>query len=443
MYRSTLAALAALGAFVSACHDEPVMGGGVAWVEGAAEARNGQAPTLTAAAICGSDTETYLKELLDTAPTNAKVLQEWGDCVLGGQQVMVQGSVATTHLGPTDLPMSHPYGDDLSMNIDLLPQYLAFAQKLGSVPGEETDNQIHVEISGGFIPHIPHEGGPPTGELYRAAADRNLDRSLYQTGFAEPRLGSPILIMGRWIIDCGHENYSAELHAISFLAWSESFERKTTVRTYFNPYRDSERYNPDKTSLGHVSDESRFTLSDTQPFPPFLVREVARILNNEIDHLRSLELIDATIASPVDWRVCAPSGTAGNRLVTSWDIVKRPGVTFSVTPEPATGCAVVHSVLEADYAPLDAAMRTCVLPWTYLNEIAATQTGGGSLDIAGVIKSYVPEQYWPMIDNDPEASCADALSGPAVDTNPVGQNIRTDDTQPFPFYGVVSVEWAD
>lgn len=418
----------------------------VSWATGQAEAANGTAPDVTVVAACGSDTETYLKELLNTSPANAKVQQEWGDAVPGGKQVMVAGSVAWTHLGPTDEPMSHQYGDDLSMDIELDPQFLPFRKHLGTEPGETTDTELHVEISSGLIPHLPFASpGPATGQTWPDMSKANYDLAGFQPGFAEPNIGDRILIMGRWIIDCGHANFDSELHAMSFLAWAHVNGSKTVVRTYYNPYRDSEHYNPDFTMLGNVDDGTRLNDPTTLTFPKFLVAEVARVLSGQIDHLRSYELMDATKTSPAEWQVCAPGGS-GSSLSVNYDIVTRTGVTVTITKNDKTGCAAIHTSLDSGYTPAKAALRHCVLPWDYLNKIAgaavgvtgdAGADGGGGLDIRQKIHDIVGPA--PNIDNDPEAACADGLSGPPVSDAPSGQAIRKDDTQPIPFYGVITV----
>lgn len=443
-------------AWVPACSSEESGGKAstnaqpVAWAAGQAEAANGTAADVTVVAACGSDTETYLKELLTTSPQNAKVQQEWGDCVPGGKQVMVSGSVATTHLGPQDEPMSHQYGDDLSMNIELDSQFMPFRKHLGTEPGEETDTQMHVEISSGLIPHLPFATpGPDTGQTWQEMSQANYDLSGFQPGFAEPNIGDRILIMGRWIIDCGHANFSSELHAMSFLAWAHAEGSKTVVRTYYNPYRDSEHYNPDFTMLGNVDDATRFGDANTKTFPAYLVDEVVRVVAGQSDHLRSYELMDSTKTSPAEWQVCAPVGSSGSSLSVHYDVVTRQGVTFTVTKNDTTGCAAIHTSLDAGYTPAKAALRHCVLPWDYLNQIAGAAVGstgdggpdgGGGLDIRQKIETILGKPS-PGIDADPEAACADALNGPPVSASPAGQNIRKDDSQPIPFYGVITVEW--
>src|SRR5438477_8480203 len=120
----------------------------VAWNPGKVTTANGRPPALSAEGACGSASDTYLTELLHVSPTQSKVGHEWGDIVKGGKQVAVSGSVATTHLGPTDLPMSHPFGDDLSMDVALDAPFPAFAKSLG--PSESHTGEMRVTTSSGI-----------------------------------------------------------------------------------------------------------------------------------------------------------------------------------------------------------------------------------------------------------------------------------------------------
>jgi hypothetical protein len=408
----------------------------IGWVKGAAEAANGPAPEVDLVDACGSDSATWLAELATVPPFAAKVQYHWGDCVEGGKQVMAAGTIATTHLGPTDTPMDHPYGDDLSMDVNLDPAFVPFAKHLGKGPAETGATELHVELSGGMIPHLPRPPSPSTGQSYRASADLILDRSTFQPGFAEPPIGDRAVLMGRWIIDCGHDNFDAELHALSFVGWAHVDGAKTTARFYYNPYRDTEQYALTVDKLGAVNDPSR--LGDTQTFPKQLVREVLALDNGTIDRLRAFENVEATRTPPADFRVCAPEGSQGALVVQS-DIVVRPGVTLTLTPSDSTGCVTVHVAFDA-YVPMDAAIRTCALPWSYLDEIVKAEVGG-SLDVLGQIQANISSADGKArAALDPVCSCADALAGPPVTDAPATQSTRTDGTQPFPFYGVLTVE---
>ena len=436
---AAFAAVAVVMAASSAGAAAPTQGPALAFAPGKAEAANGSAPEYTAAGVCGSDHETYLKELVHTAPTSLTVKHEWGDIVPGGKQVMVSGTVTTAHAGPGDLPMSHPFGDDLSMDVALDPQFREFSRQLGVPDAAVPRDELHLEISAGMIPHVrrpPSTAGGQAGQTWRQLSDFNL--SGLQPGFEQPAVGDRMAVMGRWIIDCGHEDYGTELHAISFLAWAHEDGKRTVVHTYFNPYRDTELYSPDANVLGQVNNRRRTSSPDVKEFPPYFVDEVVRLLQGKINHLRSQELVEATVASPAPWRVCAPQGTSGRHTTVRYDIVARPGVTVRATTDNASGCATLRTDFGRAYRPAELKLRQCVLPWDFLDALASGAIGS-PVDVRALIKSYVPEQVHPLVDHDPDTTCGDALAGPSVHARPTGRAVRTDARQPFPFYGVITV----
>ncbi len=395
---------------------------------------NGVASHPDAATVCGSSTETFLTELFHTSLANVKVNEEWADIVPGGKQVAIEGAVRTTHLGPTDLPMTHIYGDDLSMDVRLPPSLQPFSQHLG--PSNEPTDELHVELASGLIPHIERPSEASSTETWRQASDQDL--SGFLDGFSEPTVGDPALVMGRWIIDCGHGDYGTELHPMSFLAWSHRAGPTNTVHAYMNPYRDTQRYSPDLSILGRVSDTTRFARPDVKPLVPYLVDEVLRILTGATDRIRSQELLEAVEATPPPWIVCAPADTHG-RLVARYDIVSRPGVLVDVKLDHGHGCVIVTIRLSPQYQALDQPVRDCVLPWDYLNEIAS-DAAGAPVDVRSLFEAQLPPDLAALVVAfDPLTTCADPLAGPTVASSPTGTTIRTDALQPFPFYGVITV----
>jgi hypothetical protein len=90
------------------------------------------------------------------------------------------------------------------------------------------------------------------------------------------------------------------------------------------------------------------------------------------------------------------------------------------------------------YRAAAVATAQCELPWPYLQSIAGASLGTAT-DIKGVIDGSVPALLRPMVDRDPDTTCADALAAPAVAERPTARHVRTDDGQPFPLYGIVTV----
>ncbi len=411
----------------------------IAWVKGAAEAANGPALDIDLVVTCGSDTALYLAELADTSPLAARVMKEWGDTVEGGKSIMASGAVASAGRVAGSLPMNHVFGDDLGMVVDLDPPFAPLARRLGADAGELADGQVRAGLSSGLVPHLPRAPGPPTGELYRASADRALDHAGFQPGFDEPQPGDRVLAMGRFVVDCRHADHGTEIHTTTFLAWTHTEGSRATTRMFYNPYRDTELFALDATKLGLVDDQAR--LGTVRPFPRVLVQQVIGLDTGAVDRLRSLELVDAARAAPADFVVCAP-GPKEKTLEVRHDVVVRRGAEVTITPDATTGCARVHAAPGA-YRPVDVAIRSCSLPWKSVNEILAASVGK-PIDLRKLIGDNLSTDAGKArLALDPEAACADALSGPPVTATPAGQSVRVDDAQPFPFYGVITAEWTN
>lgn len=403
------------------------------WADGKAAKANGTAPPLSAVSACGSAKETYLSELLHTGATSATVLREWGDIVPGGRQIAVSGTVRSTHLGPSDLPMSHIFGDDLSMDIAVERPFLPFVRSLG--PSEQPPGELHVEISSGLIPHKPRPSPASPSQTWREMSDFNLTG--FQPGFGVPDRGDRVLAVGRWIIDCGHDNFQTELHPLSFVAFTHTGAATTSARLYQNPYRDSQLYSPDASMLGRVTDDQRLRSPDVKPLPAYLADEVFRAATGRAEHLRSQELLEARRLVPPPFDICTPSSAKG-RLDVRYDIVTRPGVDVRVVPEPSRGCARVTVALSPGYRPADVTLRQCSMPWAFLQALTKSAIGS-EIDVRGLIDRNVPTPVRPIVDRDPDTTCADALAGPEVSAAPAGRKIRADGTQPVPFYGIIQV----
>ncbi len=84
-------------------------------------------------------------------------------------------------------------------------------------------------------------------------------------------------------------------------------------------------------------------------------------------------------------------------------------------------------------------MRDCVLPWQYLNAIASDAVGT-QVDVRALFQLLLPPNLAALVvAKDPLVSCADPLNAPPVDAHPASQSRRVDATQPFPFYGDITV----
>ena len=431
-----IAGVAVLVAACSSSPARPTAGPPIGWASGFAEAANPAPGPVDVATVCGSATDQFLAELLHHKVTDLAVMKEWAD-IAGGAQVLVNGTVTTVHQGPGDLPMDHPLGDDLSMDVKLDAPFTPFSLKLGSAPSDTKTGELHVEISSGLIPHLPQTTAAPAGQTWRQLSDVSLTG--FQPGFDHPAVGDRLLVEGRYIVDCGHPDYHTELHPISFLAWAHQSGAATVVHLYANDYWDTELFNPDLGVGGDVNDPARQTDPNTKPLPKYLIDEVTRLITGQTAQLRTFELLGVVPPAATSWQVCAPTGTTGSHLQVRFDVRTRPDVTFTATPDKASGCAAIHTTVAKTFSAPVVKLRTCVMPWDYLNAIAG-QALSTSVDTRAIIKANVPSSDAALVDRDPVTSCADPLSGPPVSAQPSGQAVQTDASQPFPIYGIITIQ---
>lgn len=420
------------------------------WDEAQAVAANGALTDADALRVCGSADKRFLGELLGGDPFNYTVPFRLGDVVAGnakptatlGKQMMASGIVKGDVFGTGDFPFDHPFGSDFNMDVELDAPFADLSQ----VGGEPTSLDMHTELSEGQLPHLPTTPeGPATGQTWADSGEAA--RQNVQDGFF-PAHDERVLVMGRWVNDCGHPPPQTELHPISFLAWSHTQGDRTVVNTYFAPYREMQLYNPDKTLINKVNNVNRPNNFWTVAFPSGLIQSILRIQNlvpkdpyNDQERLYSWGLIEANKTSPADWVVCAPTGTSGTDLNVNYDFVARPGVQISATPDPATGCATISTKLGTNTAP-EPKLRECTLPWDWLSKVAGEEAGVADLDLKAQIKSFVSDAYDYRVDPDPIMDCYDPVKGPLVDQSPDGQHVTVDSATQAPFYGRVEVFWT-
>ena len=79
------------------------------------------------------------------------------------------------------------------------------------------------------------------------------------------------------------------------------------------------------------------------------------------------------------------------------------------------------------------------MPWDYLNSIAGKALST-TVDTRAIIKANVPANDAALVDQDPLTACADPLTGPPVAAQPSGQSVHTDANQPFPIYGIITIQ---
>jgi hypothetical protein len=335
-------------------------------------------PFEEAKEVCGSETETdvFGSELLSGTPASKiKVKNEWSD-IVPGKDMMISGTISHVEFSGGDLSIDHPFSTDFTFDVLLDEPYRPLARELG-VAGGGKKEELHMELEVGQLLHaLPELKGPAEGESWLsldAKAHENLEAAFI------PHEGERIAMRGRWIIDCGHGDFHAELHPITFMAFGHAVGSKTVVHVISNPYRVTELYG---FGTAEVNSAPKGT-----PFPQALEETIGEVTK------KSTELKEATISLPTGiertqpstapWFVCKPA--PGRPPILHQHFVFRKGVKIAAKPLASTNqCAEVSIHVGGkegefgSYTALQPPSRSCGLPYP----VADAEVAGG-LGITG------------------------------------------------------------
>jgi hypothetical protein len=340
--------------------------------------------------VCGSETAVFGSELLNgTRPSQIKVKNEWAD-IVPGKDMMVSGKISHVELSGGDLSIDHPFSRDFTFDVLLDEPYWPLARQLGSgAPEAGGQHELHMELEVGQLLHaLPQLSGPAEGEPWGllpfeqtvpptptldAQAHENLEAAFI------PHEGERIALRGRWIIDCGHNDFHAELHPITFMAFGHAVGAKTVVHVIANPYRVTELY-------GFGTGEVNSSSPKGTPFPQALEETITSVTQKAIVGIPAAITmktgIERTQPSTTPWIVCPP-GTKGQQNLNSHFVIRK-GVTVSVKGQKGTDCAIASARVGGtngefgEYTALQPPSRSCGLPYPLVNAEVA-----GGLGVSG------------------------------------------------------------
>lgn len=386
--RRTLVALAAMAAALMWILLSSGSAGAHELVEferNAALAANGPIPPVPAKPaeevkeVCGSETQVFGSELLTgIPPAQIKVKNEWGD-IVPGKEMMVSGTITRVELSGGDLSIDHPFSRDFTFDVALDEPYWTLSRELGAgePEGGEGAHELHMELEVGQLLHaLPQLEGPAEGESWLTVdslAHENLEAAYL------PHEGERIAMRGRWIIDCGHNDFHAELHPITFMAFGHAVGSKTVAHVISNPYRVTQLYGFGTSGVNSSPKGA--------PFPQALEETIASVTQKSIAGIPAaitMETgIERTQPSTTPFTVCAPEGTRGSPRIAR-DFVTRHGVAIMIKGLKGTDCATIKARVGnakggiGDYTALQPPSRSCGLPYPVVNAEVA-----GGLGVTG------------------------------------------------------------
>jgi hypothetical protein len=328
--------------------------------------------------------------LTGTPPSQIKVKNEWAD-IVAGKDMMVSGKITHVEFSGGDLSFDHPFSTDFTFDVRLDEPYWPLARQLGSgAPEGAGEHELHMELEVGQLLHaLPQLKGPAEGEPWGLLPSEQtepltptLDMQAHENLEAAyiPKEGDRIAARGRWIIDCGHNDFHAELHPITFMAFGHAVGPKATVvHVLSNPYRVTQLY-------GFGTVEVNSSSPKGSPFPQALEETITSVTQRSIAGLpAAIALptgIERTQPSTTPWIVCPPAGNGNHER---YDFVTRQGVSISVTALKATSCAIASATVGGTqgefgkYTALQPPSRSCGLPYPLVDAEVA-----GGLGVSGL-----------------------------------------------------------
>lgn len=365
-------------------------------------AANGAIPAIPANPLeevkeaCGSETAVFGSELFNTPLSQIQVRNEWGD-IVPGREMMVSGTVSDVEFSGGDLPIDHPFSTDFTFNVALDEAYWPLARELG-IGGSGGSHELHMELEVGSLLHsMPQIEGPAEGEPWdllpgeqTEPATPTLNGRAHENLVAayQPHVGERIAVRGRWIIDCGHSDFHAELHPVTFMAFAHRAGSKTVVHVISNPYRVTQLY-------GAGTGEVNSAAPKGEPFPQALESAVSTVTQEAIAGIPAAITmrvgIERTQPSTAPWIVCPPAGATGKPRLRHHFVTRR-GVRVLVRRLDGGRCGEVSVRVGGpsggfgNYTALQPPSRLCELSWPLISAEVA-----GGLGISGLRRDEVEQ----------------------------------------------------
>jgi hypothetical protein len=377
--------------------------------------------------------------ILDTSNQNPPYHSKagnWGASVCGGRQyfkneyppdewmqvlhpgskadddpVVAAGVVVSPSLSENDVPFTHPFGLDWQFSIALDPRFDALLALGNAGPDAEfVEATRRAAVLG-----LPAKKG-----VLGVETDQDLIPAAYRA-----REGDRVVVMGRWIADCGHTDFHAEIHPPLLMVTARAAgSTATKVSLISRPWLVGQRFQP-----------------DDEPIRRHLLNEVIKVETFRSTRVEAHPRILPPFSRPVrmDFTVRPPLRRSPNdRLAISFHFTVRRGVTVAVARAGADAVAVRIDLDPAAYkvAPLPR-RKDWYLPIAFIgrrtdviDKIQLANLIGHPL--AGLLlqRDWITDRYDAPV----------AAGTHDFETSAAPYSI--DDSQPFPIYGWMRVEWT-
>lgn len=358
-------------------------------------------------------------------------------------------------LSQGDVWFVHPFGFDFEYYIVPDPQYeeLLAASNTGITPGTGSIDSDYGEATTTArqgTPKRPGLGLPAPKGVIGVETDQGLIPASFQNLITD---GTRIATFGRWIVDCGHEDFHSEIHAPLLIAVAKpappqagvsGASEMTSVQIISRPYTVSQKF-AEGNFIGHLLAE--VSKVETTIFGiPLSTRVEAHptIFTTPYDGRPFIKLM----VQPPPRKHVSP--VLPQRLMVSFHFTHRTGVAIRVF-DAGNGTVGIILVL-GDLNPAQLPPKhDLTVQWSQLGDkysyvIDALQIADLLLlDILpaiilnrGILTDiYDPPRASSPLDNQNVAAPV------GIDQLQPWAGLSEDDAQPFPVYGWLNVWWQD
>jgi hypothetical protein len=361
--------------------------------------------------------------------------------------VACAGTAVGTHVSERDVPFQHPFGagaPGFDLNFNIAPDK-RFERLLTPTNRKDRGDQETVDSV-----KAARDLGIPVNGVLHVEIDEGLAPSAMR-----PIDGDRVAVFGRWIIDCGHDSFSAEIHPPLVLASARSESENQTHSTVLGrAYLVSQEFG-DGALRQHLINEIIRVAPKVPGIPvPFGTNVEARPRIHTTP-FAGIQLMKYFV------RPARRRQSADERLMVRFHFTVRSGVTVQVFHSNDTA-GVLISMNDVAYtaAPLPPRQDVNVtiddldrlqpgLGPTIRNVLVGAAVGGGLIlgdpaslaVLAGVLAQGVRTDVYspPQPPNVPDSAI---ISVPIDQLPSADQHFTVEDTQPFPIYGFLDVSWS-
>ncbi|HEY4463659.1 MAG TPA: hypothetical protein VGN41_13425 [Streptosporangiaceae bacterium] len=360
------------------------------------------------------------------------------------------GWVVDPAVSGADVWFVHPFDNDFEFYIAPDPQYegLLGASNTGVTPGTGNvdADYDHANKTAHDVLKLP----APKGVL-GVETDQRLVPPSFQNAVAN---GTRIAAFGRWIVDCGHDDFHTEIHPPLLMAvakpapppaGAQGASEMTSVQIVSRPYTVSQQFD-EGNFIDHLLAEVA-KVETTILGIPFSTRVEAhpKVFTTPYEGRPYIELL----VQPPPRKHVNPALPA-QRLMVSFHFTHRTGVAAQVFDAGNGTVGIVIVLGDLNPAPLppkhDLTVQWSQLGNKYSYVIDALQiTDILTLDIAS---AYILNRgiLTDLYDAPSASSSLDSrnIATPVnIDQLAPGAGLSEDDAQPFPIYGWLNVWWQD